>query len=162
MQHEGHRKAKKMKYLFPKGEQNPSFKHGRQRSPSWKIWVGVLQRCQDPNSNIFKYYGGRGITVCERWLVFENFLADMGERPAGMSIERNNVNKGYEPGNCRWATKKEQSRNTRVTRWVEWQGKKISLAELSELSTVPYNRLRWRLQRGWPVAEAVDTTDHRL
>jgi hypothetical protein len=69
-------------------------------------------RCTNPNVKSYKDYGGRGITICLRWEQFENFLADMGERPTGLTLDRKNVNGNYEPSNCRWATRKEQAMNT--------------------------------------------------
>lgn len=82
-------------------------------SPIYRTWKGMLQRCYNPKSGSFKYYGGRGITVCERWEIFENFLEDMGARPADRSLDRINNDGNYEPGNCRWATQKEQVSNQR-------------------------------------------------
>lgn len=76
----------------------------------------MIQRCTNPNAAAWEHYGGRGIAVCERWRDFSCFLLDMGERPEGCSIDRINVNAGYYPDNCRWATKEQQARNTRVRR----------------------------------------------
>lgn len=85
-------------------------------SPTYVVWLAIKARCLNPKNPGFKNYGGRGIRVCDRWMVFENFLADMGERPPGTSIDRIDNDCGYEPGNCRWATPIEQGQNTRRCR----------------------------------------------
>ncbi len=80
-------------------------------SGTYVSWSNMKRRCTNPNDNRFKTHGARGVTVCARWQSFSNFLADMGERPDGLSIERINVNGNYEPSNCKWATPTEQARN---------------------------------------------------
>ena len=91
-----------------------NFIHGKSRTPEHGVWAGMWQRCTNPKHKSYEGYGARGITVCDRWKSFENFYADMGERPSkNLSIERRDNDKGYEPGNCYWATWKEQNLNKR-------------------------------------------------
>jgi hypothetical protein len=91
-----------------------STKQVKRRSPTYRSWLAMKARCLNPKNKRFADYGGRGIAVCKRWLVFENFLADMGERPAGMTLDRIDNDIGYEKTNCRWADSQTQSTNKRV------------------------------------------------
>jgi hypothetical protein len=99
------------------GQNNGTFKHGRTNTSEYVSWRRMKDRCFNPNNNRFEHYGGRGITVCDRWLGengFINFLADMGEKPTSLySIDRIDADKGYMKGNCRWATSMVQNRNKR-------------------------------------------------
>lgn len=92
------------------------WRHGYSRTPVHNSWSKMIDRCTNKASSQWSFYGARGITICERWLVFENFLADMGDRPVGTTLDRANTNGNYEPGNCRWATYAEQGRNRRSAR----------------------------------------------
>ena len=83
---------------------------------AYKSWQSMKQRCLNPNNKRYAAYGGRGITICERWLEFANFYAEMGDRPVGLTLERKDNSRGYEPGNCVWATYKEQANNRRNNR----------------------------------------------
>lgn len=85
-------------------------------SPTYSSWLNMWQRCTNPNAPSWKWYGARGVAVCERWRGFESFLADMGERSPGTTLDRIDANGNYEPGNCRWATPAEQTANRRVSR----------------------------------------------
>ena len=96
----------------------------------YSVWKDMKRRCNNPNSPIYKYYGGRGIKVCERWSDFESFLADMGRRPPGLSIERIDNNGDYEPENCKWATTLEQRRNQRAPKLTSKDVEKIRVMGL--------------------------------
>lgn len=88
-------------------------KHGMCGTPTWHSWNSMLRRCRDPKRSNYQFYGGRGITVCDRWSTFDSFLADMGTRPSDTTLDRINTDGNYEPGNCRWSTRSEQSKNKR-------------------------------------------------
>lgn len=112
-----------------------NFKHGfasrAGTSSEYKIWQGILKRCRNAKCNNWKYYGGRGIEVCERWKSFNNFLSDMGKRPSGKSLDRIDANGNYEPSNCRWATAKEQTDNRRNKRIENFSNLELT-AELNK------------------------------
>lgn len=103
-------------------------KHGGAGTKIHGIWKAMKQRCENPKNPRWHSYGGRGIAVCERWQKFENFLADMGERPEGKTLDRRDNDKGYSPDNCRWATREEQNSNLSSNRWIEWNGIRDTLS----------------------------------
>lgn len=106
----------------------------------------MVQRCTNSNRRDYGRYGGRGITVCDRWLTFENFLADMGERPTGMTLDRKDNEKGYEPGNCRWATAIEQANNKRANTYYQVGGTRMSMADWARHFGVKYTWLQYRIK----------------
>ena len=105
--------------------------HRMSYSSTFRIWAGMRQRCYNPTNKAFRYYGGRGIQVCARWFEFENFLEDMGLRPAGRSIDRINNDGHYMPSNCRWATTREQRLNSRHPVLASQRGKPKTYARRS-------------------------------
>lgn len=127
----------------------------RHKSTStYRSWAGMLTRGTNPNVPSFENYGGRGITVCERWLKFENFLADMGECPKGLSVERRDNGKGYSPENCYWGTDKQQARNKRSNHIITVHGMTGCVAELAEFFGLNYNHVYSRINRGWTPEDA--------
>lgn len=110
----------------------------------------MLRRCEVPTHDSFKYYGGRGIKVCARWRSFAKFVADMGERPKGTTLDRIDNDGNYTPKNCRWATKAEQMRNTRRSRFLVVRGEKITLSEASRRFGIDVRLIHKRLEvLGW-------------
>lgn len=131
-------------------------KHGMSESDTFRIWSGMIQRCTNPNVRCFKGYGGRGISVCERWLnSFENFLIDMGGRPSKEhSIDRIDVNGNYEKSNCKWSTRSEQARNRRTTARMTMNGKRVALADVLEAHGIPRETYYSRIKKGIPAGIA--------
>ena len=128
--------------------------------PEHKVWTGMLKRCNDTTSDKYVHYGGRGITVCERWKYFPNFLEDMGPRPSKRhSIDRIDNNGNYEPSNCRWATQPEQMQNTRVTRKFTINGKTQSISAWSKECGVNDSTIHARLKRGLSIQQALELAD---
>lgn len=123
-------------------------KHGMRYSRTWVIWNLMRQRCTNPKNDSFKNYGARGIAVCERWSDFSAFLADMGEAPAGRTIERIRNNEGCAPENCRWVTRAEQALNTRRNRLITLAGRTQPLSLWCQELQIPYWTAHARLRRG--------------
>jgi hypothetical protein len=130
--------------------------HGKSKTAIYAVWRGMWERCTKPDARSYKNYGGRGIKVCERWESFDNFLSDMGERPPLHTIERIDNDGDYEPGNCRWATRKEQNRNKRQNRLIEHDGVVMCLVEWAERFGLRSDALRRRMDvQGMSFAEAI-------
>ena len=124
-------------------------KHGLAGTPIYSVWKNMRNRCNNQKALQYKNYGQRGISVCERWDKFENFYADMGDRPDELSIERIDNNGNYEPSNCKWATHKEQGRNQRTNRIIKYGGKSQCLAEWAEEIGIARDTL-WRRLNEYP------------
>lgn len=139
----------------------PSITHGRSvggtLDKTYVCWRSMLVRCRQKGNDCPKYkcYSGRGISVCERWKSFDNFLSDMGERPYKMTLDRIDNDGNYEPGNCRWATMKEQCRNRRSNRMLTCRGETKTLAEWCENRGIESYVVLNRLKLGWPVEDAI-------
>lgn len=120
------------------------------RTKVYVIWSAMKRRCTNPNVVEWKNYGGRGIGLCERWLAFENFFADMGEPPQGKSLDRIDVNGDYSPENCRWATYEQQARNTRSNRIVCIDGVLMPVMAACEVTGIPHTTVYSRIHNKWP------------
>ncbi|MBN3757249.1 hypothetical protein G3N95_30205 [Paraburkholderia sp. Tr-20389] len=124
-------------------------------SREYDIWISMKSRCTRPTSQRWEQYGGRGIRVCERWMTsFEAFFEDMGKCPDGLSLDREDVNGNYEPGNCRWADDETQRNNRRNNRVIEYQGESMTLAQWSRKLGLNENIIEKRLKRNWPIDRA--------
>lgn len=123
---------------------------------AYKSWRSMMDRCYNPRANNYNNYGQRGIKVCERWRYFENFLADMGHRPNGASLDRwPDQNGHYEPGNCRWATKEEQENNRRDTRIIEFDGLRLSITQWARKIGIDRSALSRRIDKNLPLSIAL-------
>jgi hypothetical protein len=144
-------------------EEDLCFRHGhpiyRNQTRVYGIWRGMRSRCENPRNRSYPRYGGRGIKVCERWAVFENFLADMGEPPTPQhQIERQKNGEGYYPENCHWATPKEQANNRRSSRLLTYQGRTQTLQAWCDELGLKHNTVVMRLNEyGWSVERALST-----
>jgi hypothetical protein len=128
------------------------FKHGHATnglSKTYSTWASMLQRCNNPKSKKYYMYGAVGIKVCQEWLVFDNFLSDMGERPINKTIDRIDGSKGYSKENCRWATRLEQQSNIKTNVIVEYMNEKFTLTQLSRKLNVNPATLKYRIKSGW-------------
>jgi hypothetical protein len=133
-------------------------KHNMSKTKVYHTWVLMMNRCHNKKDSSYFKYGARGISVCEKWKTFENFLEDMGLPLAHESIDRIDNNGNYSPENCRWATRKEQCRNRRSNRIYTLNGKSKTLKEWSEIYKINYQTLHNRVHtQKWPIMRALTT-----
>jgi hypothetical protein len=131
----------------------------KKEHPLYEVWRSMIRRCHDPKFKHFKNYGARGIAVCPEWRQsFWQFVADLGERPVGYTLERKNNSLGYAPGNVKWATADEQALNKRTNRLLTVSGVTKTMQEWSDARGLPKTTLLNRIRRGWSDAEVVMTT----
>lgn len=130
----------------------------RNMSPTYLVWTDMKRRCQKTTHPAFKWYGARGITVCDRWLDFQCFLSDMGDKPKGLTLDRIDNAKGYEPSNCKWSTRLEQSNNQSRNHLITVNGLTLNVAQWSRHTGIPTTRIHQRLALGWTETEAVTNT----
>lgn len=131
---------------------------GHKPTSEYAIWASMIARCHNKSNDAYERYGGRGISVCDRWRnSFALFLEDMGPRPADKQIERVNNDGNYEPGNCRWATSKEQNRNRRDNRLLTYNEQTMCVAAWAERLGIKRSIIKDRLRRGWLVERALIT-----
>lgn len=133
----------------------------RGSNPLYLVWRTMHDRCNLPSVKAYKHYGGRGISVCDRWNNFDIFVKDMGPRPEGGTLDRKDNNGNYEPSNCRWATHKEQMNNMRKNVLIPVNGEMLTIAQASERFFIPYPRLYARIKKGWPVQKAISLSYHQ-
>lgn len=129
--------------------------HGQSYDSVYRIWNTMKQRCANPKNTHWDSYGGRGIKVCDRWLTFENFFQDMGERPHGLTLERKDNERGYEPGNVIWASRLDQANNRRTNVFITYNGETRTVAEWGRKTGFGKSAIMNRLSDGWPVERAL-------
>jgi hypothetical protein len=136
--------------------------HGMAHTSDYKSWHAMIQRCTNPNNHKWQRYGGRGISICNRWMSFENFVDDMGHRPKGMTIDRIDNDGNYEPANCRWATQAQQSINKSSNVFLVIHGKAVTLTYAARAAGISPACLRYRLKKGWSMEIAITAPPHSV
>lgn len=133
-------------------------KHGMHTTKTYRSWVSMIERCYNPKAAGYDYYGGSGIFVCDQWLnSFENFYADMGDRPKDMTLDRKDSNGNYVPNNCKWSTIYEQANNRRNNVIINYNGINYTRGQLAEKFNIPTSILGSRLRHGWLLEDAINT-----
>ena len=135
---------------------NRTTRHGMYNTSTYRAWCGMKSRCNNQKNKRYYDYGGRGISVCERWNNFENFYKDMGIKPKGKSLDRIDNNKGYEPSNCKWSIPIEQLNNTRRNSYITYRGNTKTVAEWARYLGVEYGAIHTRVIRGWAAEKIIE------
>ena len=131
--------------------------HGMRYTTIYRVWSHMKGRCNNPNDSHYKWYGGKGISVCDRWKTFPEFYEDMGDVPKGMTLDRIDNNKGYSPDNCKWSTRLEQARNKSNSLVYTVKGKTMRLKEWAEFLETDYLTLYQRIKKlNWSIEKALD------
>ena len=159
----GHIKGQHVKFLpshFAKYDRGLKWGYAT-NTETYHVWQSMIARCCHPQNGRRKWYGDRGITVCERWKNYANFFDDMGERPEGKSIDRINNDGNYEPGNCRWITQQENCNNTRANKHLTVNGETHTLAEWEHKLGITRGLISWRLKNGWSPEDCISAATGR-
>jgi len=142
-------------YVYMQGN-NYAHKHGLKNTKAYSAWIDIMRRCYDKKRPAYKYYGARGIKVCNKWLNVVNFISDMGQPKPQMTIERVDNNKNYSKNNCKWATQKEQSRNKRTNYKIKFNGTEKCLVDWAEQFGLKESTLNRRIKKyGWDIEKAL-------
>lgn len=131
-------------------------RHGMTGSPTYRSWQHMIDRCCNNSNPSYKDYGARGITICERWSLFDNFLDDMGVKPEGKTIDRIENDGNYCPENCQWSDKTAQANNRRSSRIITHNGESLTLAQFARKFNISIGTLWYRLKSGWPMDRALN------
>lgn len=132
--------------------------HGKIKTGTYNTWCSMKSRCSNPNADNYRFYGGRGIKVCERWMAsFRDFHEDMGDRPKGYTLDRIDPNGDYTPSNCHWIPSSEQGNNMRSTRHLTYAGSTKSVRDWAATTGIDYKNIHNRLKLGWSVEKTLTT-----
>lgn len=149
----------RLREINSNGQATHGHTRGGKFSPEYRTWTAILQRCLSERNVSYPEYGGRGITVCERWRrSFESFLEDMGPKPFGMQIDRIDTNGHYEPGNCRWVSPRENNLNRRNIRWIDFDGRRQTMSDWAAEVGISAGAMSHRIARSdWTLEQALTT-----
>jgi hypothetical protein len=145
--------------MSPKFKANDPRNAGYSHLREYRIWRGMVDRCSDLTGKKSHLYAAKGIRVCERWNTFPDFLADMGKCPKGFTIERIDGNRGYEPSNCKWASRVEQANNTTRNVMLEFKGRRQTISQWATELAIKSNTIVYRIRRGWSIERALSKTN---